>query len=217
MKIDNEKIFKNFIDIKNIANINLLKCYKSLFTKKGFKKNIGSFIIIPIILFHIICIFIFYCNQQEKIKQKIDDIRFGIINLELYLNIKKEEQKKAKLEERENIMTHNLEKIKRNKFKKKSKIKTKFNKKNNLIIKYSKHPDKDKKSNNALTENNNNIILKDKLDIIQKAKEIMTYKEQELNEMKYKSALKYDKRNFCEHYFSLIKTKHDLILYIMKL
>ena len=79
------------------------------------------------------------------------------------------------------------------------------------MIKYSKHPDKDKKSNNAITENNNNIILKDKLDIIQKAKEIMKYNEQELNEMNFTQALKYDKRNYCEFYFSLIKTKHDLI------
>ena len=37
MKIDKDKIFKNFIDIKNVANINILKCYKTLFSKKGIK------------------------------------------------------------------------------------------------------------------------------------------------------------------------------------
>ena len=29
--------------------------------------------------------------------------------------------------------------------------------------------------------------------------------------MNYESALKWDKRNYCDYYFSLIKTKHDLI------
>ena len=71
------------------------------------------------------------------------------------------------------------------------------------------------------TNNNiNNIILEgtrdqdkleDKKKIIQKTKEIMAYKEQELNQLKYNLALKYDKRTYCDYYLSLIKTKHDLI------
>ena len=48
MNIDKTKLFKSFIDIKNIANINLLKCYRTLFTKTGIKKNIGSYILIII-------------------------------------------------------------------------------------------------------------------------------------------------------------------------
>ena len=34
MKINKSELFKNFIDIKNIANINILVCYKKLFCKK---------------------------------------------------------------------------------------------------------------------------------------------------------------------------------------
>ena len=66
--------------------------------------------------------------------------------------------------------------------------------------------------NHNLTENSkNNIISINGANIYEKAKEIMKYNEQELNEMNFKQALKYDKRNYCEFYFSLIKTKHDLI------
>ena len=57
--IDKSKLLKNFIDIKNIANLNILICYKNLLYKNGIIKNIGSYIILIIILFHIICIFIF--------------------------------------------------------------------------------------------------------------------------------------------------------------
>ena len=39
----------------------------------------------------------------------------------------------------------------------------------------------------------------------------MKYNEGELNDLKYEEALIYDNRNYCEYYFSLIKTKHDLI------
>ena len=39
----------------------------------------------------------------------------------------------------------------------------------------------------------------------------MAYNDQELNLLKYKSALKYDKRTYCDYYLSLIKAKHNLI------
>ena len=46
MKIDKSKIYKNFIDIKNLANINLLVCYNRLFSKKGILNNYGCFSLI---------------------------------------------------------------------------------------------------------------------------------------------------------------------------
>ena len=39
----------------------------------------------------------------------------------------------------------------------------------------------------------------------------MEYNDEEMNDLSYKLALKYDKRNFCEFYLSLLKTKHILI------
>ena len=204
MKIDKQKIFKNFIDIKNIANINILKCYKSLFSIRGFKHNIGSFSIILIILFHIICIFIFYYNQLDKIKQKIDAIIAGITNWKLYKNTIKEKNK---------ISANKIQKKFTKKSKKKKKIKYQLFKKDNSSKKNKKIKNINFiNMNHNLTENSkNNIISINEANIYEKVKEIMKYNEQELNEMNFTQALKYDKRNYCDFYFSLIITKHDLI------
>ena len=50
-----------------------------------------------------------------------------------------------------------------------------------------------------------------KKDIVMKAKNIMAYNDEEMNNLAYKLALKFDKRSYCEYYLSLIKTKHILI------
>mgnify|MGYP006873051112 CR=1 FL=1 len=42
LKINTSKLFDNFININNIANFNILVCYKVLFSKKGISKNYGS-------------------------------------------------------------------------------------------------------------------------------------------------------------------------------
>ena len=82
--IDKKKLSKNFIDVINIMNINLLKCYKVLLTKKGILYNYGSYFLIFIILFHFIFIIIFYGkNLYRKIKSKINDIYFAIKNIHL--------------------------------------------------------------------------------------------------------------------------------------
>ena len=53
-----------------------------------------------------------------------------------------------------------------------------------------------------------NKIIKDKINYIEKAE---NYADYELNNIIFEEALKNDKRNFCQYYFSLIKTKHLLI------
>ena len=57
--INKTKLYNNFINIKNIANIKILVCYKELLNIKGIKYNIGCYLIIPILLLHIINIIIF--------------------------------------------------------------------------------------------------------------------------------------------------------------
>ena len=61
------------------------------------------------------------------------------------------------------------------------------------------------------SDNNNNKLKNENIIIQNKVKKIMEYIDRELNELKYKSALKYDKRTYCDYYLSLIKTKHSLI------
>ena len=99
MNINKDKLFENFVNIKNIANIKLLKCYKILFSVNGIKGNIGVFIIILIIIFHFICIILFYHKDLNVIQNKIKDIIFGIKNWKLI-----KEDKKIKIEnEKEKI------------------------------------------------------------------------------------------------------------------
>ena len=60
MNIDKEKLLKNFGDIKNIANVNILKCKNELFSKQGLKSNIGFYIMSLISLLCFIFKLIFY-------------------------------------------------------------------------------------------------------------------------------------------------------------
>ena len=71
MNINKEKLFKNFIKIKNIVNFNFLVCYKNLLNKKSIINNIGSYIIFAIIFIYIITIFIFNIKQFSLLKKKI--------------------------------------------------------------------------------------------------------------------------------------------------
>ena len=82
MKINTKKLYENFVEIKNIANFNLMKCYKVLFNIKGIKYNIANYSIIVIILFHLIGLIIFYLYQKKILFNMIDDIEFSINNME---------------------------------------------------------------------------------------------------------------------------------------
>lgn len=78
MKINKTKLYQNFFDIKNSANIKILICYKLLLTVNGILYNIGSYILLAIILFHIASIIIFYLKQFDGIKSQIKNIIFTI-------------------------------------------------------------------------------------------------------------------------------------------
>ena len=77
IKIDKSKLYDNFVNIKNIANINMLHCYKVLFSFKGISKNYGAYSVIPIILIHFIIFIMFYSkNIYKRLKQKIKKLLF---------------------------------------------------------------------------------------------------------------------------------------------
>ena len=50
-----------------------------------------------------------------------------------------------------------------------------------------------------------------KIDDFKKLESIMGYTEDEINDLSYDLALENDKRTYWQYYFSLIKTKHELI------
>ena len=236
MKINKSKLYENFVDIKNIANIKLMTCFKVLFTYKGIQNNVACFITIPVIIFHIVAIIMFYANQKEKIQNKINDISFGINNWDLV----KEVKRKKRLER---IMKKKEKKLKKIRNKRRNKKKDRkieeikilnSNDYNDLdeIIGKGNPPNKKKRkikfeinNNNKNTINNNIIVTNnnkknkkrkenktiDNQEITKRAKEIMVYDDEEKNDLSYKLAKRVDKRNYFQYYISLLKAKHILI------
>ena len=93
MKINKTKLRENFFDFKNIVNIGILKCYKTLFSKEGISSNIGFFIIMIIILIYIITSLIFCIKQYNKLVDKIKDIVYAILNYDF---VKQKDNKNIK-------------------------------------------------------------------------------------------------------------------------
>ena len=46
---------------------------------------------------------------------------------------------------------------------------------------------------------------------LKKINNLMEYSDGEINDFSYDLAIQYDKRNYCQYYFSLLKTKHDFL------
>ena len=233
MNINKTKLYESFIDIKNIANINMLKCYKILFKKKSLIKNIGSYFMIIVIIIHIIFIFIFYGQQLRKIKKMINKIFSAIKYLKTIKSIKfvKTDEKKNKNKQEQDtsdnkIITESKEETKKIKQKNK-KVKNKNNKnkskkKSKVIeLNISNSSGNSENSNNKIkTKNDKNKKIKGRNNIDNylvkskeknKLKKVMEYNDEEMNELPYNLAKQYDKRNFCQFYFSLLKTKHNIL------
>ena len=193
MKFNKAKLFQNFKDIKNFANFNFLICYKKLFNKRGILYNIGSYILLAIILFHIIVVIIFWINQFHLIKKKIKYIRSGIeakVN-KLFSKIKSKENKKDRKD------------------------------KNLIINKNESAKNNDNNINNMITSNLSakRLSMKKKkykkyikiMHRFKKAKKLMKFIDEEINSFSYNLAIQYDKRTYCQYYASLLKTQHSLI------
>ena len=218
MKINKTKLYENFIDIENMINIKILICNEILFSKNGVIYNIAFYFIIPVIIFHIIVIILFYCYLKNIIDKEIKNIVSNINNLN---NIKILKRKRKNMKSVDLLNIRNKTNINGNKIKSK-------NKSLQLII-HSDHPPNKKQgyTTKNINKNNNNIINnltrnnvnsyirfnknKNKKLVVTESKRKMEYKPEELNDLSYKLALKLDQRTFCEYYVSLIKIKHILI------
>ena len=232
ININKTKILENFAYIENIANVHIIVCYKSLFTKNGIINNIGSFIIILIVIFHIISLFIFFIKQLPIIKSKIKGIIFGIRHSKLIKEDKKvndEQDKKSNKEiiiEKENNNIDNNNKIRNFKKPKKKRKKRRMKKdinidddnqiKNNNIVNIINDNKINIPNINNLPEksiNKNNIVKSksNKQKTIEKVKNIMEYNDDEINKLPYELAIQYDKRSYFVYYISLLKTNHNLI------
>ena len=194
IKFNKNDFFKSFIDIKNIFNMNILKCYKTVFKIKELKKNYGFFIVSFVLLFYfislIIFIFISYTNYKKEIKNIICALKFNEIPINKNQSLKKPMiinknmnfQKKKKM---------NLNQSNKSKIKNHSKI---------ILLNFEansiKNIDKIKKEKS----DKNNLS----------AKKILKKKDFEINSLNYKDALKIDHRNYCQYYCYLLKYNHPI-------
>ena len=67
----NSNILKKKIDITNALNFKIMKCYKNVFSTKGLKGNIGSFIILSFIITVSICLILFIIRGFSVLKKHI--------------------------------------------------------------------------------------------------------------------------------------------------
>lgn len=74
IKIDKNKLLNNFLEINEIANIDIVKCYKILFTREGIINNIGYYKVSFILISLIILLFIFIFKGYQKLYYLITNI-----------------------------------------------------------------------------------------------------------------------------------------------
>ena len=96
ISVNKKKLYDKFTDVKNIMNLNLMKCYKVLFTKEGIIYNIGSYIVIALVILYFISLIIFYKNDLQKINLIIEQMIYA----KKKMNVKME-----------NIETNEIQKI----------------------------------------------------------------------------------------------------------
>ena len=193
IKFDKKDFFKSFIDIKNILNLKVMKCYKIAYKAKNLIKNYGFYLVGFIIILYFITLFIFsnksYYELNKEIYNIITNEKINIIPLE----------------------NQNIElKPKTKKFKKRNRIKKKkITRKHNIIRKEDNISEKldlhsINKQNIEIYNNQNKInnINSDR---------ILDKKDFELNSLSYESALQLDHRNYFEYYISLLKNGHPII------
>ena len=182
-KIENEQ---------KLTNLNLMKCSNLISSTENLKTNSGFFLIAIIIVLFIIIMIIFCFKGYKSLENKIDEI----------ISVKFKPKTNA------NKSKTLIQEINSDKNKKRNNPKRK-NKKSNTL---SKGTNKSLFNNNYnKTKRNNNsrrLTTQEKKNANIKEDDFMKYtNDYELNNLSYELALKYDKRKFCDYYFSLIRTK----------
>ena len=188
--VDKKKLLKNFINIKNILNIEIIKCYQIIFRKNCLLKNYGSFILLIIIIISIICSIITCSKDFNKIKIIIQKIIKGK-NSKNKNKTNKKLSKEVKRKKNINIINYPP------KNSKKKRIKSiQIHRKKPMTIKSSK---RNINNVNIITNKNN------------KAKKPKNLNDYEKNNLSFKKATKHDKRTYIMYYFSLLKQKQLII------
>ena len=184
-KIENEK---------KVTNLNLMKCSNLISSTENIKTNSGFYSIAIIIVLFIIIMIIFCFKGYKSLKDKIDEII----------------SKKFKPQKNPNKSKTLMQEMSSDKNKKRNNLERK-NKKLNTSSKGTKNNFIVKKDNKTKRSNNSRLTTQEKKNENIKDDDFMKYtNDYELNNLSHELALKYDKRQFCDYYFSLIRTKELL-------
>ena len=179
IKFDKNKLLKRFTDIKNIVNLNIMKCYKIVFDKKNIKNNYGFYFVLFIELLYYICFFNFILLDFNQLKHDIKNIIF-------MLKTKKKNKMTNQMSLKQNLIKLDV-----------------INKKqlNTIYAEYAMNGIKLDNSNKS--DKSNTMILDTGSEI--NTEKILKYKEFELNALDYEDALTSDKRTFIQYYFGLLR------------
>jgi len=191
--IKKDKLLNNFININSISNLDIMKCYKVLFSKSGLINNIGSYILLFIILIFLVSSILFYLIGYKEISNKIQNI----------ISSRKENKKNNSNSRKKRYLDN-----KGNKNDKSNRNKKYFPPKS-----IKKKHYKDKITSNSSSKINiikkNNDLINNKIDKIDNT---VNYVDYEINNFSYKEAKKKDKRTFFQYYISLIIKSNILLL-----
>ena len=218
--INKEKLMNNLVDIKNIVNLKIMKCYKILFTINGLKNNIGSYILLSIILIIIFLFLIFFTKEHKTLSDMINKISF-------YKKINVQNNGKKSKNNKNTEINREMRNIKKNHKKIKPKKKNKIKRNENILetkghdIDFSSSISKiglnkikvlNKKENEEKNDINKNN-LNDNLSINKNINDniVIKYNDYELNSLEYEKAIKIDKRTYIQYYFSLLRYKQQII------
>ena len=162
MKVDKDLLYQ-FVDIKNIINFKVMKCYKLLLNIKALLKNVGFFVFIPTFIMFFICMIGFYFNEFKIIKKTIIDIVEALKKLRYLIvqgKIGGEELNEGKYKDPSilKVFRFKRRKVSKNlKFMKDTRQKTP-NIQNNIQINININNNKNKLNNTIKEEDNNNDI-----------------------------------------------------------
>ena len=184
IKVDKNKLFSNFKNIKNIGNFQMLSCIKLFFFKNKIFNNMANYMLILLLILSNISLLVFSIYDSKKIKKLIDIIiKVG----------------KFKFKNKIIKKTNKIKNIIRKKNKKRDKKKIK---------------NKNRISNQVTSENSYNYIngsMQNTESLTNIYLKILEFNDFELNGLSYKNALTNDKRTFFQIYWSLLKREHLII------
>ena len=215
----------DFFNIKTYANLACLKCYKLLFSKNGFIKNYGNYLILLIIFIFIIIMFLFYSKYDQNISKLINGViqrrnnkkindypknykdNLNIINMNDTSYLNKKENGKNKLKLKSNISLDSNEILKN--FPKTMIAQKKINfLENRFTLDKKELSLKEMQNSNDLIAINNNCFNPNNS---QGPFFINDLNDEELNTLNYEKALKIDNRSLLQYYWSLFKKKHIIL------